>query len=413
MNYDIISNNELIQGLASYKKLPKRNKCELHNTVDTYKHLTFNVSSLSDYIEIIRVLNSKEDNRYYNDSLVYRGMADYRWNLVSSLERYQGDEVAEHHLINEFLTTRPEAFQRLSSSFEVLAKMQHYGLPTRLLDFTLNPLVALYFACESLDKVDGRVVCGNAELSYTKNDIVEHVCNTYKFWCLDNIMFDQYLDNSRITQRQYLSSIYLCKDNRLLFAKPKYWNQRIINQSAVFLIFPNALCDRLGEIAYYQQFYGLENTSGFDDTPYMREQISAILEVEGNDIYPIVGYNHKNIPHINPMLTHNTATKIFEKYESQPIVDNNYQYIGKAKLCLSNRFVMDSIDFNPVDEDTLENLLCSIIINKKYKKAILNELATIGIDQAFIYPELEYTARKIATDYLKRLENDSDNPDIF
>ena len=48
------------------------------------------------------------------------------------------------------------------------------------------------------------------------------------------------------------------------------------------------------------------------------------------------------------------------------------------------------------------NVFYSIIVDEKYKKDILNELACIGIDQAFIYPELEYTAKKIARKYLKQ-----------
>lgn len=43
------------------------------------------------------------------------------------------------------------------NDFECLAAAQHYGLPTRLLDFTENPLVALYFACEDHFNVDGAI----------------------------------------------------------------------------------------------------------------------------------------------------------------------------------------------------------------------------------------------------------------
>ena len=84
------------------------------------------------------------------------------------LENFKGTQ--EQNLLHRF-RRRAYAFEgRILNDWEALFLGRHYGLPTRLLDWTANPLVALYFACcDSLDKRG--CVWGIARVVEEENDL--------------------------------------------------------------------------------------------------------------------------------------------------------------------------------------------------------------------------------------------------
>lgn len=91
---------------------------------------------------------------------VFRGHSDSEFKLIPSVGRSphlkKSTEAYELSLFNMFCREAVSHLRTVpSDDWEWLSIAQHHGLPTRLLDWTANPLVALYFAVESNPDKDG------------------------------------------------------------------------------------------------------------------------------------------------------------------------------------------------------------------------------------------------------------------
>ena len=126
------------------------------------------IDSVSDYLFWVKETNTSEiecDNgesiSLYNDYGYYRGQSVSEWVLKPSILREP--LLDEHSLLNKALLRLHNDISFLRTNLEKLIFFQHYGLSTRLLDVTFNPLVALYMACceENKQSFDGVVYCGH------------------------------------------------------------------------------------------------------------------------------------------------------------------------------------------------------------------------------------------------------------
>ena len=117
------------------------------------------ISSVSEFIQKI-VQRDKEAGT----ETFYRGHANKDWELLPSIFRTPNGVEKEHLLFRDMVAHEPQSFSECKSALDYLVQMQHYGLPTRLLDMTTNPLVALYFACQPTpdDAVAGAVAGAQA-----------------------------------------------------------------------------------------------------------------------------------------------------------------------------------------------------------------------------------------------------------
>lgn len=120
------------------------------------------IESLNEYLAEIQEMRKKIRVEEGEDAdpqhFFFRGQANVDWDVIPGI--FRDDLLSfESELIQSAYLRNPDEFAPMGSDFARLAKLQHYGLPTRLLDVTTNPLVAMYFACqehsESVSDADG------------------------------------------------------------------------------------------------------------------------------------------------------------------------------------------------------------------------------------------------------------------
>ena len=80
----------------------------------------------------------------------YRGQRDSSWGIIPGLFRPDLTKLAdnEKRAVRDLVSVHPGEFADDETMFDRLVRMQHFGLPTRLMDVSRNPLVALYFASD-------------------------------------------------------------------------------------------------------------------------------------------------------------------------------------------------------------------------------------------------------------------------
>lgn len=204
------------------------------------------IRSVSEYLECLSKIKMESKTTFSVGCFtLFRGQANANWLLSPSLYRQNLFE-AENLLLTEIKHICPNEFG--DNRFDSLVKMQHFGMPTRLLDVTTNPLVSLYFACESSEQSneDGIVyIFPNMPVSWSNDPLVDLVMDFVYDYFPRKMWLDQMLDQS---QKKYRNGSYRLMPDTIdsllhyltipAFAvMPAKTNERIEAQDGAFFVF--------------------------------------------------------------------------------------------------------------------------------------------------------------------------------
>ena len=239
------------------------------------------INSLPDYVRKISAIKEPPVVSMSKNTLVFRGLSYKGYELMPSLgrlpeERRMNQYVSkEAVLIDEAQLRFPHIF--CDDPFPVikLAKLQHYNIPTRLLDVTTNALVALYFACQiSKDhpKEDGMVVAisdymfsaydpwvnAMADTGFLTRNAVTKVCDYCSrlngLYYFSRIKYEEQ-NNDAICER------FIEISKKPLLVNAGLLTERQKNQQGKFLIFPNRILGKKKSSLIDDEIEALEYSS--------------------------------------------------------------------------------------------------------------------------------------------------------
>lgn len=188
-----------------------------------------------------------EDIQRFRSDFIFRGLTSIRYDLKTSLQRNCNNPIElEEKILRNFKKYCSLDIRNHDNIWEVIALGQHHQLPTRFLDWSYSPFVALHFATEDITSSQNGVVWCTRYTDAKKampNKLAKYLNdNKINSYSIDTL-YEQMLLLNKDEQLLALKELEKEQGEFAIFLEPHSIDSRIVNQFAMFMFMSNANAD--------------------------------------------------------------------------------------------------------------------------------------------------------------------------